>query len=108
MSEAAEVFTCRECGKTLRGESADRRGWCRACRAAIVRRSGAWAVVPAVLLAAGYLWLIDHFDLFRSNFLIVWIALGVGLTWLAFKIARRVLFDVFRGRASRRPHTEPS
>lgn len=103
MSDAAEGFTCRQCGKSVKGESADRRGWCDACRAAMVRRSGAWAVVPALLLGAGYFWLLDHFDLYRSNFLIIFIALGVAIAWVAFKIARRVLFDVFRGRAARRP-----
>jgi len=101
MSEAAEGFTCRQCGSRVKGESADRRGWCDACRAVVVRRSGAWAVVPAALLAAGYFWLLDRFDLYRSNFLIIFIALGVGIAWMAFKISRRVLFDVIRSRARR-------
>ena len=102
MSDAAEGFDCRQCGKSVKGESADRRGWCRACRHEVVRRAGTWAVVPAVLIAAGYFWVIDRFDLFRSNFLIVFIALGLALGYVTFKIARRVLFDVFRGRAVRR------
>ena len=103
MSAATESFTCRQCEDTVHGETADRRGWCKACRRKVVRRAGGAAVVPAVLVAAGYFWLIDHFDLFKSNFLIIWIALGAALAYVAFKIARRVLFDVFRARTARRP-----
>ena len=103
MSAEVEGFTCRHCGDEVKGETADRRGWCKACRRMVVRRAGGLAVIPAILLAAGYFWLIDHFDLFRSNFLMIWIALGVALAYVAFKIARRVLFDVIRARTARRP-----
>jgi len=104
MSDAVEGFTCRQCGDEVKGEAGDdRRGWCKRCRQGVVRRSGGWAVIPAVLVAAAYFWLIDHFDLFRSNFVIIWIALGVALGYVAFKIARRVLFDVIRARTARRP-----
>jgi hypothetical protein len=103
MRAADEGFTCRQCGDAVKEESADRRGWCKACRRAVVRRSSRWAVIPAAIVAAGYFWLVDHFDLFRSNFLIIWIALGVGLGYVTFKIARRVLFDVLRARTARRP-----
>jgi hypothetical protein len=103
MSTETEGFACRQCGDDVKGETADRRGWCKACRRKVVRRASGAAVVPAVLVAAGYFWLIDRWDLFKSNFLIVWIALGVALGYVAFKIARRVLFDVFRARTARRP-----
>ena len=101
MSDAAEGLSCRQCGRDIKGDGAAR-GLCKACRGAVVRRAGVWAVIPALLIAAGYFWLIDRFDLFRSNFLIVWIALGVGLAWMTFKVARRVLFDVLHSRAARR------
>ena len=101
MSEAGESFTCRQCGKTVHGEHADPRGWCAKCRAEVVRGAGAWAVVPALVVAAGYFWLLDSFDLFRSNFVIVFIALGLAIVWLAFKVSRRVLFDVIRARRRR-------
>jgi len=103
MSTEAESFTCRQCGEGVAGAEADRRGWCKACRRKVVRRASGVAMVPAVLVAAGYFWLIDRWDLFKSNFLMVWIALGVALGYVAFKIARRVLFDVFRARTARRP-----
>jgi len=106
MSAEAETFTCRQCSdKVMTGETPDRRGWCKACRRKVVRRAGGLAVIPAVLVAAGYFWMIDRFDLFKSNFLIIWIALGLALGYVAFKIARRVLFDVIRARTARRPAT---
>ncbi|HEV7586639.1 MAG TPA: hypothetical protein VGO40_00820 [Longimicrobium sp.] len=103
MSAEAEGFTCRQCGDAIKGETPDRRGWCKACRRKVVRRASGAAVVPGVLVAAGYFYMVDYFDLFKSNFLIVWIALGVALGYVAFKIARRVLFDVIRARTARRP-----
>ena len=100
---ADEGFTCRQCGDGIKGETADRRGWCKACRRKVVRRAG-WLAVPAALLVAlGYLSLINYFDLFRSKFMIIFLALGVALAYVAFKIARRVLFDVVRARTARRP-----
>jgi F0F1-type ATP synthase assembly protein I len=105
MSADAEGFTCRQCGEEVKDETADRRGWCKACRRKVVRRAGGLAVIPAVLVAAGYTYLLDYFDLFKSNFMIIFIALGVALAYVAFKIARRVLFDVIRARTARRPAT---
>jgi F0F1-type ATP synthase assembly protein I len=103
MSSEVESFTCRQCADEVAGETADRRGWCKACRRKVVRRAGGLAVIPAVLVAAGYYWLIDRYDLFKSNFLMIWIALGVAIGYVVFKIARRVLFDVIRARTARRP-----
>lgn len=99
MSEAADApFTCRNCGRAVTGEAPDHHGWCHACKAVVVRRSTAWAVLPALVMALLYVWLIVATEMYESRFMIVWIALGVALTWLAFKIARRVLFDVIRNR----------
>lgn len=102
MSDAAGRASCRQCGRDIKGDGAAL-GLCKTCRAAVVRRAGVWAAIPAASIAVGYFWLIDHFDRFRSNFMIVWIALGVALAWVAFKVARRVIFEVLHGRAARRP-----
>jgi uncharacterized membrane protein len=69
----------------------------------LVRRSSLLAIVPALVVLAIYLWVIGHFGLWQSTFVIVWIVLGAALAWVAFKIARRVLFDVVRARGVKPP-----
>jgi len=99
MSDTApEAFSCANCGHRVTGEAADHDGWCKACRGALVKRASTWAVFPALVVVGLYLWLLGSFDMFDSMFVIVWIALGVALGWVAFKVARRVLFDVIRSR----------
>ena len=106
MSDAPESFDCRNCGHRLTtNEPPDHAGWCRACRGVVVKRSSAWAIVPAVVVVAAYLWMLNYFGLFKSVFVIVWIALGAALGWVAFKVARRVLFEVIRGRGVKPPTT---
>ena len=50
----------------------------------VVRRAGGLAGSPPFCWR-GLLRLIDHFDMFKSNFLMIWIALGVGLAYVAFR-----------------------
>lgn len=98
MSDVAEPFDCRNCGRRIEDEKPDPHGFCHACRAEVVRRSTRWAVVPALAVAALYVWLLSWGGLFGSRFVIVFVALGAALAWVAFKVARRVLFDVIRNR----------
>jgi uncharacterized membrane protein len=105
MSDATESRTCRNCGHHLHTEAPDNHGWCKGCRDMLVRRSGTWAIIPTLLVLAGYAYLLSYFGLFNSVFVIVWIALGAALGWVAFKVARRVLFDVIRGRGVHPPST---
>jgi len=105
MSDAPESFDCRNCGHHVAGEPADHHGWCKACRTVVVKRSAAWAVLPAVVVVAAYIWLLTYFGLLDSIFIIVWIALGVALGWVAFKVARRVFFEVIRNRGVKPPTT---
>ena len=105
MTDTAEGFDCRHCGRHIDGETPDPHGWCKACRGSVVRRSGAWAVFPAVFVLVLYVGLLSRFGLFQSTFLVVWIALGIALAYVAFKVARRVLFDVIRNRAAKKPAT---
>ncbi|HEU4558241.1 MAG TPA: hypothetical protein VFS20_10340 [Longimicrobium sp.] len=105
MSDAGESFNCRNCGHHLTGEVHDHHGWCKACRAVVVKRSAMLALIPALLVLGVYVWVLWHFGLFDSMFVIVWIALGVGLGWVMFKVARRVLFDVIRNRGVKPPST---
>ena len=103
MSDAGESFDCRNCGHTITGEAADSAGWCKGCRAVVVRRATVLAVLPALVVGVLYAWLLDHFGLWDSTFLIIFIALGVALAYVAFKVARRVLFDVIRNRGVKPP-----
>lgn len=101
MSETGETVDCRKCGRAVAAGEVDRNGWCKACRVAVVRRSSWWAVLPAAVVAAAYFWVVDYFGLFQSTFLMVFIAIGAALAYVAWKVARRVLFDVIRIRAAR-------
>ena len=103
MPDAPEGFDCRNCGHHVTGETPDHHGWCKGCRGVVVKRSSAWAIFPALLMVALYVWVLAYFGLFNSVFMIVWIALGVALGWVAFKVARRVLFDVIRSRGVKPP-----
>ena len=69
----------------------------------VVKRSSVWAVFPALLVVALYGWMLGWFGLFTSTFMIVWAALGIALGWVAFKVARRVLFDVIRSHGVKPP-----
>jgi hypothetical protein len=102
VTQAAESFDCRKCHGTFHGEMPDNAGWCHACRVKLVKRA-ALASLPVVLLVAAiYAWILWNFGLLTSTFLIAFIAIGVALAWVAFKVSRRVLFDVLRARAHRR------
>jgi len=103
MSDTAEGFDCRNCGNHVTGERPDHHGWCKGCRGVVVKRSSLLGVIPAALVVALYAWVLAYFGLFDSVFVIVWIALGVGLGWITFKVARRVLFDVIRSRGVKPP-----
>jgi fatty acid desaturase len=93
---------CRRCGRAFgEGESPDPNGWCARCRAELVGRSTRWAWLPALVFAALFFLLVAWGGLLGSRFLVVWLALGVALAWVAFKVARRVLFDVLRVRMLR-------
>jgi hypothetical protein len=103
MSESGQPGTCRNCGHEAHADALDHHGWCAACRRAVVRRAALLSVPVAAVVLAAYLWVIGHFGLWQSTFLIVWIVLGAALAWVAFKVARRVLFDVVRTRGVKPP-----
>ena len=104
METAAGQASCGSCGAPLESDPGDRAALCRPCRQGIVRRSTWLAVLPALLIVALYVWLLSAAQMFDSRFVIVWIALGIALAWVGFKLSRRVLFDVVRGR---RVHSGP-
>jgi uncharacterized membrane protein len=89
----AACVNCRRGGDDAK---LDTGGWCAACRAETVRR----AELPARLATgvAGLLivWLLFHFGALTSRFVVLWIALGVLIGFGAYKVARRVAFDLIR------------
>ena len=102
-SAAAETdppFDCSRCGRTVRGQKPDDAGWCEGCRAELIRRSTRMAYVPAVVVALLYLWLLAWSGLLESPLMAFWVALGGLLAFVAYKVGRRVFFDVLRGRAT--------
>ncbi|HEX8392549.1 MAG TPA: hypothetical protein VF665_09365 [Longimicrobium sp.] len=94
-------FDCSACGRHREGERPDDDGRCASCRGVIIRRASLWAWVPAVLLAAGYLWLLLTWDLLESTAMVFFLALGAGLAFVAWKIGRRVAFDMLVTRSNR-------
>ena len=94
---------CRICGRAFgEDEKPDANGWCATCRARLVSRSTRVAVLPALIFAVLFYLLVAWSGVLGSRFLVVWLALGVALAWVVFKIARRVAFDVIRGRMTPR------
>jgi hypothetical protein len=94
---------CRVCGHQFgENDKPDAAGWCSTCRARLVSRSTRVAWAPAVIFGLLYGYLLVWGGLLESRFMVVWIALGVALSWVMFKVARRVAFDVIRGRMTPR------
>jgi uncharacterized membrane protein len=93
-------FDCTHCGRRVQGEKPDSEGRCAACRRAHIHRATRLAWVPAVVVAALYLWLIAWSGLLESPMMAFWLVLGAVLGFVAYKVARRVFFDVLRGRAT--------
>ncbi len=90
---------CRACGRQFgEGEKPDANGWCAKCRALLVSRSTRVAWLPTLLFALAFYALVAWGGLLESRFMVVWLALGVALAWVTFKVARRVAFDVIRSR----------
>lgn len=97
--QAHPPFDCAKCGRTIRGEKPDDAGWCTACRGELIARAARLAWIPAVVVALLYLALLMWSGLLESPMMAFWLALGAVLALVAFKVGRRVFFDVLRGRA---------
>ena len=98
-------FDCTQCGRSVRSEKPDSEGRCAACRKQHIARSTRLAMVPAAVVAVLYLWLIAWSGLLESPMMAFWLVLGAVLAFVAFKIGRRVFFDVLRGRVTGRRDT---
>ncbi len=99
-ADAPPPFDCRKCRARVQGQKADDAGWCEACRQALIHSSTRRAWLPAAVVAALYLWLLAWSGLLESPLMAVWVALGALFTFVAYKVARRVWFDLLRGRST--------
>ncbi|HEV2146251.1 MAG TPA: hypothetical protein VGR37_02420 [Longimicrobiaceae bacterium] len=71
-----------------------------------MRRATPVALGVAVLFALAYLAVATWAGALAStHFVIFWLAVGALLVFGAFKVARRVAFDLFRARAMRTPRS---
>jgi hypothetical protein len=87
---------CRNCGRPA--EKVDPVGWCPVCRGEVLRRASGWAWGVAALAAVPAAVLFLRTGVLASRFVILWVALAAGLLFVLFKVARRVAFEVIRGR----------
>jgi uncharacterized membrane protein len=98
--EVHPPFDCAQCGRSVQGEKPDSEGRCAVCRRQHIARATRLAWIPALVVAALYLWLIAWSGLLESPMMAFWLVLGAVLAFVAYKVARRVFFDVLRGRAT--------
>lgn len=100
LPDAPPPFDCARCKRHVEGEKADDARWCAKCRQGLIDRAARLAWIPAGVVAALYLWLIAWSGLLESPMMAFWLVLGAVLAFVAFKVGRRVFFDVLRGRAT--------
>lgn len=101
MSAAHPPTACSRCGREPGEGKLDSRGWCAECREEVVRRATLPAYGVAGVVAAAYLGVMAWAGGFASTFVVFLLALGAILGFVAFKVARRVAFDLVRARSSR-------
>ncbi|HEX2093881.1 MAG TPA: hypothetical protein VHG28_15870 [Longimicrobiaceae bacterium] len=92
---------CRNCGREIEDGKLDQEGWCAQCRRGVIRRATLSAIAFGALVAVVYLAGMAWAGGFASVFMIFLLALGAILVYVAFKVARRVAFDLVRARAMR-------
>ncbi|HET6765507.1 MAG TPA: hypothetical protein VFH27_17625 [Longimicrobiaceae bacterium] len=106
MSDAPALQPCANCGRQ-RPPGELHGGWCDVCRAEVVRR----ATLPARLAAGAFalllLALLVWMGGLESRFLVMWLALLCLAVFAAYKVARRVAFEVVRSRGVTPPAGPP-
>jgi hypothetical protein len=91
---------CARCGDGLAPDAPEEADLCARCRREVIRGASRRAWIVAAVVAAGYAWLMWWSGLVGSPALMFFVALGAVLAFVAYKVARRVFFDVLRGRAT--------
>lgn len=91
---------CARCGRALAADAPADADLCAACREATIGGAARRAWIPTVAIALLYAWLLWWSGLIGSPALIFFVALGAVIAFVVYKVSRRVLFDVLRGRAT--------
>jgi hypothetical protein len=91
---------CARCNRGFGADEPTMDGWCASCRQGLIRGATWRAWIPAVVVAVLYGWLLVWSGLIESPALVFFLALGAVLAFAAYKVGRRVFFDVLRGRAT--------
>jgi hypothetical protein len=91
---------CARCHRDLPPDTSPDAEWCEACRQGLIRGATQRAWMLAAVMAALFLWLLVWSGLMESPALVFFLALGAALAFVAYKVGRRVFFDVLRGRAT--------
>lgn len=91
---------CQRCHRDLGPDAPPDAEWCDACRQGLIGGATRRAWIPALVVAGLYLWLLVWSGLVESPALVFFLALGVALSFVAYRVGRRVFFDVLRGRAT--------
>ncbi|HET7273611.1 MAG TPA: hypothetical protein VFI91_00435 [Longimicrobiaceae bacterium] len=98
MSDDGRRSRCRNCGKEFAAGELDADGWCTACRQEVIRRSTIVARIvggaTALLVTAA----IAVYVLPLERFLVAFLVLIAAVFFLVYKFARRIAFEVIRGR----------
>jgi hypothetical protein len=97
VSTAEAASPCRNCGR-MRPPGELTGGWCAECRAEVVRRATLPARISAAAFAALLMVLLVWLGALESRFLVLWLALSALAAFAAYKVARRVAFEVVRAR----------
>ncbi len=99
MTSSEPTFRCARCGRDREGKP-DPAGWCDECRAGVVRQAEPMARAAGVVFAAALVATLWATGALVSRFLVVWLVVAGLVSFLAFKVARRIAFDWYRGRSA--------
>jgi len=105
VSAAPREEACRNCGRPYPAAELDRAGWCERCRRVVVRRASILARIAAAVAAVGILAVV-LLVVQPVRFVMVWLVLAGVLTFVVYKLAQRVAFEIIRSRGVPPPPPE--
>jgi len=90
--------SCANCGRSYPASELDAAGWCKACRAEVVRRASLYARGAALfvsLIVAAWIALAIGPS---SRFIVGWMALVAATYLVTARLVRRIAFEIIRNR----------